>query len=192
MPRLTCGSETPYMVPMRRMLRPLWVVLALLFLLEAWLWDHLEPIVARVVNLIPWGRFKVQLARMIESLPPWATLFVFVIPFIAMLPLKFLEFYFIATRNWLGAVAVIVLVKLLGLGVTAFIFDVTRDKLLQMAWFKRLYEWVLWLRTWAHEITEPVRERMKQLAWLLKPQRAGRFLRRLMRLRRRAYRSRPA
>ena len=32
------------------------VILALLFLLEAWLWDHLEPIVARVVNFIPWGR----------------------------------------------------------------------------------------------------------------------------------------
>ncbi len=39
----------------------------------------------------------------------------------------------------------------------------------------------------AHDITEPVRERVKQLAWLLKPQRAGRFVRRLMRLRRRAY-----
>jgi hypothetical protein len=177
---------------MRRWLRPLWVVLALLFLLEAWLWDHLEPIVARAVNLIPWSRFKARLARGIESLPPWATLFVFVVPFIAMLPLKFLEVYFIATRNWFGAVGVIVLVKLLGLGVTAFIFDVTRDKLLQMAWFRRLYDWVLWLRQWAHEITEPARERMRQLAWLLKPQRAGRFLRRLMRLRRRAYRSRPA
>jgi hypothetical protein len=38
---------------MRRWLRPLWVILALLFLLGAWLWDHLEPIVARVVDLIP-------------------------------------------------------------------------------------------------------------------------------------------
>jgi hypothetical protein len=177
---------------MRRWLRPLWVVLALLFLLEAWLWDHLEPIVARAVNLIPWGTLKVRLARLVEVLPPWAVLFVFVIPFIVMLPLKFLEVYFIATRNWLGAIAVIVLVKLLGLGLTAFIFDVTRGKLLQITWFQRMYDWFLWARAWAHEITEPVRERVKQLTWLLKPQRAGRFLRRLMRLRRRAYRSRAA
>ena len=82
--------------------------------------------------------------------------------------------------------------KLVGLGITAFIFDVTRDKLLQMAWFKRMYEWVLDLREWAHNITEPVRDRMRQLTWLLKPQRAGKFLRRLMRLRRRVYRGRPA
>ena len=176
----------------RHWLRPLWIVLALLFLAEAWLWDHLEPIVARVVNLIPWGKFKEKLARLIEVLPPWATLFVFIIPFILMLPLKFLEIYFLATRNWLGAIGVIILVKLVGLGVTAFIFDVTRYKLLQMAWFRRMYEWVLALRRWAHDITEPVRERVHQLTWLLKPQRAGRFLRRFMRLRRRAYRSRPA
>jgi hypothetical protein len=177
---------------MRRWLRPLWVVLALLFLLEAWLWDHLQPVVARVVNLIPWDALKTRLARLVERLPPWATLFVFLVPFIAMLPLKFLEVYFLATRNWLGAAGVILFVKLVGLGITAFIFDVTRDKLLQMAWFKRMYEWVIGLRDWAHNITGPVRARMHQLSWLLKPQRAGKFLRRLMRLRRRAYRSRAA
>ncbi len=176
----------------RRWLRPLWIVLALIFLAEAWLWDHLEPIVARVVNLVPWGKVKEKLARLIEDLPPWAVLFVFAVPFVAMLPLKFLEVYFLATRNWLGAIAVIIFVKLAGLGVTAFIFDVTRDKLLQMAWFRRMYEWLLWARLWAHGITEPVRQRVRQLVWLLKPQRAGRFLRRFMRLRRNAYRSRAA
>ncbi len=76
---------------MRRWLRPLWIFLALLFLLEAWLWDHLAPIVARVVNLIPWARFKLWLAHAISGLPPWATLFVFLVPLIALLPLKFLE-----------------------------------------------------------------------------------------------------
>ena len=177
---------------MRRLLRPLWIVLALLFLMEAWLWDHLEPIVARVVNLIPWGRLKEKLARLIEDLPPWATLIVFVIPFIVLLPLKFLEVYFIAKRQWLAAGAVLILAKLLGLGVTAFVFDVTRDKLLQMAWFHRMFDWFMWLRDRAHEQTEPIQLRIRQLIWLLKPQRAGRFVRRLMRLRRRAYRSRPA
>jgi hypothetical protein len=173
---------------MRRLIRPFWIVLALLFLLEAWLWDHLEPVVAGVVELVPWGRLKGWIQRTIETLPPWAALGVFGVPFLVLLPLKFLEVYFIATRNWLAAGAVLLLAKLLGLGVTAFVFDATRDKLLQMTWFYRLYQWVMWARDWAHEITEPVRERMRQVAWLLKPQRAGRFLRRLMRLRRRAYR----
>jgi len=170
---------------MRRWLRPLWVVLALLFLLEAWLWDHLEPIVARVVNVIPWGKLKQKFARLIEDLPPWATLFVFVIPFLVLLPLKLLDVYLLAKRQWLAAIVVLIVAKLLGLGLTAFVFDVTRDKLLQMAWFRRMYDWFMWARQWAHDITEPVRERVRQLKWLLKPQRAGRFLRRLARIRRR-------
>jgi hypothetical protein len=176
----------------RSWLRPFWIVLALVFLAEAWLWDRLEPIVARVVNLVPWGWLKQSLARAIEDLPPWATLIVFVIPFIVLLPLKFLEVYFLATHNWLAAAVVLVLAKLIGLGVTAFVFDVTRDKLLQMVWFRRMYDGFIRLRAWAQAITAPVRERVRQLIWLLKPQRAGRFFRRFMRLRRRAYRNRPA
>jgi hypothetical protein len=31
---------------MHRLLQPVWVLLAIIFLLKAWLWDHLEPIVA--------------------------------------------------------------------------------------------------------------------------------------------------
>jgi hypothetical protein len=177
---------------MRRWLRPLWVILALLFLLEAWLWDHFQRIVARVVDFIPWSRLKERLSRGIENLPPWLTLIVFVIPFIVLLPLKFLEVYFITKRAWLAAGLILIVAKLLGLGVTAFIFDVTRDKLLQMAWFRRMYDWVIDLRDWAHDITGPVRDRMRQFSWLLKPQRAGRFLRRFVRLRRRAYRNRAA
>ncbi len=173
---------------MRRWLRPLWVVLALLFLLEAWLWDHLQPVVARLVNVIAWDRVKRRLARAIENLPAWATLFVFVVPLLVLLPLKFVEVYLLAKRQWLAAIVVLIFAKLAGLGVTAFVFDATRDKLLQMAWFRQMFDWFMWARGWAHEMTEPVRGRMRQLAWLMKPQRAGRFLRRLMRLRRNAYR----
>jgi len=177
---------------MRRILRPLWVILALLFLLEAWLWDHLQPLISRVVNLVPWGPVKDWLQRTMMSLPPWAALFVFIVPFIVLLPLKFLEVYFIAKRQWLAAGLVLVAAKLLGLGLTAFVFEATREKLLQMAWFQRMYDWFMWARDWAHAQTEPVRERVRQLMWLMKPQRAGRFLRRLIWLRRRAYRNRPA
>ena len=177
---------------MRRWLRPFWVILALLFLLEAWLWDHLEPIVARVINLIPWGRAKIWLKRLMEGLPPWAALGVFIIPVLVLVPLKFLEVFFLAKRQWLAAGVVLILAKLLGLGITAFVFDATRGKLLQMAWFARMFDWFIWARDRAHEITEPVHERMRQLTWLLKPQRAGRFLRRLIKLRQRAYRDRPA
>ena len=75
----------------RKAFRPLWVILALLLLVEAWLWDHLEPVVARVVNLVPWGKIKIAVGRWIEDLPPYAALVVFVIPLIVVLPVKFLQ-----------------------------------------------------------------------------------------------------
>jgi hypothetical protein len=53
---------------MRRLLRPLWVLLALIFLFEAWLWDRVEPIIARVVALIPLPRLKAWLADRVEHL----------------------------------------------------------------------------------------------------------------------------
>src|SRR6266705_1534758 len=108
---------------MRRVLKPLWFLLAVVFLVEAWLWDHLRAAIAWVV-------------------------------------------------------------------------DVTKPKLLQIAWFRWLYELMLvWLAK-AHAITDPIRRRIKEwLAalrhrarrwlWLLKPGRPSRFMRRLARIRRR-------
>lgn len=176
---------------MRRATKPLLITLAILFLIEAWLWDHLRPVVAAVVNVVPWGRIKVWLRMAIERLPPWAVLIVFVIPFLILLPVKFLEFWFIAHRQWIAAGVTLVLAKLIGLGVAAFIFDVTRDKLLQMDWFRRLFEWVMRLRDWAHALVDPIKERIKRFLRMFSPRRAGRTLR-LLRLIRRRIAARPA
>ena len=173
---------------MRRLFRPLLVLLAILFLIEAWLWDHLKPIVAAIVGILPWDRFKLWLRTLIERLPPWAVLIVFVIPLLILLPVKFLEFWFIAHRQWFWAGVTLVAAKLVGLGVTAFIFEVTRDKLLQMAWFARVYDWVLWLRDWAHALVDPIKQRIKRFMRLFAPGRTGRALRLFRRIRARMHR----
>jgi hypothetical protein len=170
---------------LRKLVRAFWVVLAVLFLIEAWLWDHLEPVVARVVALIPWQGVKSALVRLVARLSPEATLVVFVVPFIVLLPLKFLEVWLIVQQRWIGAILVLVLAKLLGLGVTAFIFEVTKDKLLQMAWFRRVYEFFIWLREWAHQKVEPVTRRLRKWRHVLRPRQSGRFFAHLMRVRRR-------
>ena len=105
--------------------------------------------------------------------------------------MKFLGLYFITTGNWFGTVATLSLAKLLGLGVTAFVFDATRDKLLQISWFRRMYDWVMSARDWAYAQTEPIRARIRKLLWMLRPERARRTFRRLIRLRR-SYRNRAA
>jgi hypothetical protein len=185
---------------MKRLARPFWVALALLFLFEAWLWDNLQPVVGGIVGVIPWGKIKPAFIRWVDRLSPQATLVVFAIPFIVLLPVKFLELWLLTHRQWIAAIIVLVSAKIVGLGITAFIFDATRDKLLQMAWFRRLYEFFLWARNWAHEKTAPITRQLREWShqtidpivrrlrrWkrLLQPRHAGRLFQRVMRIRRR-------
>src|SRR3954449_10008917 len=135
---------------MRRLLQPFWVLLAVVFLIEAWLWDHLEPVVERIVALIPLRAFKQWLSERVDTLSPAMTLIVFAVPLIPLFPLKLVGLWLLANEYWLSAIVVIVFGKFVGLGVTAFVFDVTRPKLLQMPWFEKIYTWVLAVRARAH------------------------------------------
>ena len=148
---------------MRRLLQPFWVLLAVIFLIEAWLWDHLEPIVARFVALIPLRAFKAWLAERVDTLSPAMTLIVFLVPVIPLFPLKLAGLWLLTHEYWLAAVLTIVFAKFLGVGVTAFIFDVTRTKLLEMPWFEKLYEFVMSLRAKATALVEPVKQRILEL-----------------------------
>jgi hypothetical protein len=147
----------------RRLLQPFWVLLAIIFLIEAWLWDHLEPIVARVVAMIPLRALKRWLAERVDSLSPAMTLIVFAVPVIPLFPLKLIGLWLLAHQYWLSAVGTVLFAKLVGVGVTAFIFDVTRPKLLQMRWFKALYDFVMMLRRKAAALVDPIRRRMLEI-----------------------------
>ena len=127
----------------RRLLQPVWVLLAIIFLIEAWLWDHLEPIVAWVVALIPLRAFKQWLADRVDTLSPAMTLIVFIVPVIPLFPLKLVGLWLLTHEYWIRAILTIIFAKFLGVGVAAFVFDVTRPKLLEMAWFEKLYEFVI-------------------------------------------------
>ncbi|WP_407149763.1 hypothetical protein [Bradyrhizobium sp. ORS 86] len=148
---------------LRRLLQPFWVLLAIVFLIEAWLWDHLEPIVARVVAAIPLRAFKQWLAERVDSLSPAMTLIVFVVPIIPLFPLKLIGLWLLTHEYWLGAISTILFAKFLSVGVTAFIFDVTRPKLMEMPWFEALYEFVMAMRAKATAIVEPIKQRIREI-----------------------------
>ena len=145
---------------MRRLLQPVWVLLAIVFLIEAWLWDHLEPIVARVVALIPLRAFKQWLSDRVDTLSPAMTLIVFIVPVIPLFPLKLVGFWLLTHEYWLSAIVTIIFAKFLGVGVAAFIFDVTRPKLLEMQWFETLYEFIMGLRAKAAALVDPIKGRI--------------------------------
>ena len=170
---------------MRWLTRPLLVLLAIIFLIEAWLWSHLEPVVKRIVARIPLKALKARLAIWIETIPPPAALLVFAIPGILLFPLKLLGLWLFTHKHLLLACLVVTFAKLVGLGVTAFVFEATRPKLLQMAWFRWLYEHILIWLAWAHELVDPIKDRVRRVMQLLRPQQSGRTMRLLARIRRR-------
>jgi hypothetical protein len=145
---------------LRRLLQPIWVLLAVIFLIEAWLWDHLEPIVAWVVARIPLRTFKQWLADRVDTLSPAMTLIVFIVPVVPLFPLKLGGLWLLTHEYWISAILTIVFAKFLGVGVAAFVFDVTRPKLLEMGWFERLYEFVLALRAKALALVDPIKQRI--------------------------------
>jgi len=148
---------------MRRLLQPFWVLLAVVFLIEAWLWDHLEPVVAWFVSILPMRAFKQWLADRVDALSPAMTLIVFAVPVIPLFPLKLVGLWLLAHEYWASAVFTLLFAKFVGVGVTAFIFDVTREKLLEMNWFERLYDFIMDVRARAKELVEPIKQRVRAL-----------------------------
>jgi hypothetical protein len=119
--------------------------------------------VARVVALIPLRTFKLWLAEQVDTLSPAMTLIVFAIPIITLFPLKLVGLWLLANEYWAGAVGMIIFAKFLGVGVTAFIFDVTKPKLLQMGWFRKIYDFINDLRRRAAALVEPVKLRVREI-----------------------------
>jgi len=170
---------------MRRLIHPLLVLLAIVFLIEAWLWRHLEPVVESIVARIPLRAVKAWMGGTIRKLPPAAALIVFIVPLILLTPLKFVGLWLLAQKQWFAASMVLVLAKLVGVAVTAFVFEMARPKLLQLGWFRWLYERVLMALAWSHRLVAPIRRRIRRLLRMFGPRHAGRTLRLMWRIRRR-------
>lgn len=140
----------------RRLLQPLWFILAVLFLIEAWLWDHLEPLVAWIVAAIPLREFKAWLAERLAHLSPAMALVVFVVPLIPLYPVKLLALWLFAKQHFIAGLVTFAFAQFVGLGLVAFVFDITKPKLMQMAWFVKVYNFVIGIKAKAHDIVAPV------------------------------------
>lgn len=155
-------QPSPQLPVHQKILRPVWFLLAVVFLFEAWLWDVLGRALLWLAGLIPLAALKQRLARMLERLPPPVVLLVFLIPLAIIEPLKFLGIWMITHHHMILGILAFVAAKMAGLGVTAFLFEITRTKLLSMRWFERFYEWVLQIRAMAHAFIAPYKLKIKE------------------------------
>ncbi len=170
---------------MRTLTRAFWFTLAVLFLVEAWLWENLKRPIVFVVGLLPLAALKARIAKTLARLDPWPTLLVFAVPVLVILPFKLAGLWLIAQGHPLLGIAMFFGAKISGLAVTAFLFDTCKPQLMRLAWFARFYAAVLRARAWAGERTAPARATLRAFKARVLGE-GGRFFPLVARLRRRA------
>ncbi|GAB2853929.1 hypothetical protein GCM10027277_22990 [Pseudoduganella ginsengisoli] len=151
----------------RRLLAPLVYTAALILLLEEWLWDLGERIMAAITRLIPMPRVR----SWICSLGPIPALCLFLLPGLALFPVKILALFAIAKGHAFAGISTIVIAKVAGAALVARIYALTQPALMRMAWFAwghgRFLElrdrWIGRLRaTRAWQNVQAIRSRVQQ------------------------------
>lgn len=110
--------------------------LALLILFEEWGWKPLAACLSRLARWRPWARLE----QRIRGLPGWASLAVLLLPALTLLPLKLLGLWWLQRGHVWSAVAGLLLVKVLGTAVVAWLFQLVQPRLMQWPWFARLHQ----------------------------------------------------
>lgn len=128
---------------------------ALAFLFEAWLWDKLIGFWRWLTARLPVDSIRAALVTGISKLPPYAALLLFVIPPVTILPFKIAALWLIAHGHIVFGAAAFLLAKVAGMAAAAFLFELTRPKLMTLGWFARLYDLVMRGRDWAHKLADP-------------------------------------
>lgn len=124
---------------MKRLFKPFVMVLALALLFEEWLWDSLKAQVHRLSRLPAVKRLETLLGR----LPPWASLLVMALPGLLLLPFKLAGLWALSNGHPILGMGIFVLAKLAGTALAAYLFDLVRDNARKMAWFERIYTFVM-------------------------------------------------
>lgn len=146
---------------MQRQVRPpRWAVFlfALALLFETWIWNGLDAGLRAFVAFIPWTKLKARIAAVIDLLPAPAALLLFVIPLVFVELMSFFSVVLFATGHFILGAAAYVGIKIVGLGLVAAIFDLTRSKLMTMPAFVFCYEKVTAFHDYAHHLVEPYKQ----------------------------------
>ena len=136
----------------------LWIILALLFLFEAWFWDYCQSLWHNSALYLHWKRFEPRFRAWLFQKPVWVSLTVFLIPVIVIEPFQIFALSLMANHRLFAGVMILVLAKFIGLGFFAIVFDLTRAKLLTSPLISKAYLVIMAWRLWAHELTKPYAE----------------------------------
>lgn len=128
----------------RLLQRSLGALLALLVLFEEWGWAPLQRGLAWLGRWPPLRWLELAIAR----LPPAGAMAVFVLPMLALLPVKLGALWLIAQGQVLTGVLLVLAAKVLGTALVARLFTLTRPTLMGLPWFFSACARWLHIRAW--------------------------------------------
>ena len=117
------------------LLRPLALLLTVLLLFEEWGWQLLLRVTAGLTRWRPLAKIE----RTIADLPPYGALATFVLPAVLLIPIKLAAVWLLAHGEPFAAVAILIAAKLVGTGLVAHIYVLTKPQLMHIGWFARGY-----------------------------------------------------
>src|SRR5215469_14380341 len=132
---------------LKRILKLLTYIAAGLYLLvDAIFMTVAKPIANWIDKQVPLKRLR----NWIRSLPPYPSLALFSVPVIVLEPIKPIAAYLAATGQFLGGALTFIFGELLKLVLVERLFSLTREKLMKIPVFARLYEMysqaIAWLK----------------------------------------------
>lgn len=141
------------------LLLPLTWLTAIVFLIEEAIWDWTAKLMAKLGAM----RLVHAIETHIAALPPRWAVIAFLLPSLILIPAKLVGLHAIAGGHWLLGSTVFIIAKLLGMALFSRIFNLTRPALMQLAWFSRLYNWVMYYRNRIHTYLDnwPAYQRIK-------------------------------
>ena len=155
--------------------KPLVVVAAAVyFVIDGLILAALRPLLKRIRHLT---LFRI-IGRWIESLGPYSTLAVFLIPLILLEPVKPVTAYLIASEHFVSGVSALVLGEVLKILIVERIFHIGRPKLMTIKPFAWTYDFVVGWLTWLQALPpwQAVKRSSAHLVhWLRRLKRGGRI-----------------
>ena len=144
--------------------RALLLLLALAFLFETWIWDRVVAAAQRFATLINWAAIRTALRRIIDRLPVWVALMLFGVPLIVAEGGAFLCVLVAAMGHVVAGAVGYTAIKIIGFGLLAPIFDLTKPKLMTLPWFAFVYDKALIFHHFALGLVAPYRAVVRKLA----------------------------
>ncbi len=134
------------------------ILLALGFLVEVLIWDHLVAAVRWILDRISWAELRERGRAHFNRWPAIVSVLTFGVPFLIVEGGCTVSVVLIALGHVLMGTLLYISLKISLLTMVALIFDLTKEKLMTLPWFVFGYDKLVAFHHYAGDIVAPYRE----------------------------------